>query len=448
MHPALWYAITALGAMHQRFVWENNPNLLPNAADSQTEFALAQFNTSLKHLIQPLEGPSPTDADKLVMLTACILFTCLASLQGQRSQTYVHIRSGLKLSRDWKIWEMAPRCTDSPISVEMVSAMLTRLDTQARILLGNPSKESWEPKPLLISGLRAPFGSVVQAYIHMENLFNGLLQIAQKDSFLSSTDYPVTEMTVYRKLFDAWDTRFADYVANNDVSKLWKPVVLLRLQRLYADLLLRFDPAKGELAWDEFEPHFTEIVDIVARVLAIDTDVTDEDNLEMQHRPSTDANTLPTSQTPTGRPVFSLATWIPGALYVVAMRCREPTIRRRALSLLKAHPRTEGIWGSTLAGKIAEAGILIEESACPRSDRGSSSSRSGSISSTGASPLTDESISSSGGSMCSTGSWVCESHRVHLVDQTLIGDRQARVSIWTVEDVRLKGPGTKILVSW
>jgi hypothetical protein len=48
-------------------------------------------------------------------------------------------------------------------------------------------------------------------------------------------------------------------------------------------------------------------------------------------------------------------------LYLTATRCRDPFIRRRALSILWATSRQEGIWNSDMLAKIAERLISIEE---------------------------------------------------------------------------------------
>ncbi|KAK4690572.1 hypothetical protein P7C71_g6246, partial [Lecanoromycetidae sp. Uapishka_2] len=60
-------------------------------------------------------------------------------------------------------------------------------------------------------------------------------------------------------------------------------------------------------------------------------------------------------------PEFSLDMNIVAPLYVVAHRCRHPVIRRKAIALLYAAPRQEGIWDSILTARVAEKLIHIEE---------------------------------------------------------------------------------------
>jgi hypothetical protein len=50
-----------------------------------------------------------------------------------------------------------------------------------------------------------------------------------------------------------------------------------------------------------------------------------------------------------------------GPLYVVAVLCRNPKIRRKALNLLETNPRREGVWDSILGAKAAIVIMNIEE---------------------------------------------------------------------------------------
>ena len=61
------------------------------------------------------------------------------------------------------------------------------------------------------------------------------------------------------------------------------------------------------------------------------------------------------------RPTFTLTLGIISPLFITCSRCRDPTIRRRALHLLLTCNRKEGIWNSVLTGRVAERVISIEE---------------------------------------------------------------------------------------
>lgn len=60
---------------------------------------------------------------------------------------------------------------------------------------------------------------------------------------------------------------------------------------------------------------------------------------------------------------FSLG--IVDPLYEVCARCRDPTLRRRALDLLAKHPRQECVWSSWSAWKVGKFLMRMEEEGSP-----------------------------------------------------------------------------------
>lgn len=95
-----------------------------------------------------------------------------------------------------------------------------------------------------------------------------------------------------------------------------------------------------ETVWDRFTTHYERVVDLAALI-------TESSTCEKvtERRP----------------PDFNLDMSIVAPLYAVASRCRHPVIRRKAVSLLYAAPRQEGIWDSILTARVAERLINIEE---------------------------------------------------------------------------------------
>jgi hypothetical protein len=73
------------------------------------------------------------------------------------------------------------------------------------------------------------------------------------------------------------------------------------------------------------------------------------------------------------KPTFSLSLGLISPLYITVTRCRDPSIRRRALYLLYTCNRKEGIWDSRLAAHVAQRIVEVEEAgAMPLSGHGSS----------------------------------------------------------------------------
>ena len=101
-------------------------------------------------------------------------------------------------------------------------------------------------------------------------------------------------------------------------------------------------------AWDWFTRDFEHIVELATLILKC----TNGDKLTKNRGPD-----------------FTLDMSIVAPLFVVASKCRHPIIRRKAVALLYAAPRQEGIWDSVLAAHVAERLIGIEEAGLGNVDR-------------------------------------------------------------------------------
>ena len=97
------------------------------------------------------------------------------------------------------------------------------------------------------------------------------------------------------------------------------------------------DSCGDQMAWDQFIPVFDRIVSLAS--LIVDSDSTFQGSI----------------------PSFCLDSNIVAPLYAVAHRCRDPLIRREAVSMLRKFPVLEGMWDSVLTTKVAETVIAIEE---------------------------------------------------------------------------------------
>ena len=60
-------------------------------------------------------------------------------------------------------------------------------------------------------------------------------------------------------------------------------------------------------------------------------------------------------------PKFQFDSHIVIPLVMVGHKCRDPSLRRRAISLMLSHPRREGVWDSMLAGRCAAWAMEVEE---------------------------------------------------------------------------------------
>ncbi|RAL07073.1 Zn(II)2Cys6 transcription factor domain-containing protein [Aspergillus homomorphus CBS 101889] len=403
-YPALWHAMTALACVHHEFITDRTPTTVARVGDTPNmRFALVQFNKSIQSLRKLLSGPSLTRLDKLVALSTCLLFTCMASLQGRQWQAFVHISSGLKMFHYWNLGLRNRDRRDDDPDIDLLLVAFTQLDTQARPYL--PSQRNnlqWTDSQIILSSTIEPFRSLLDAYLAIEVHFNTMMRFMLSKEFSDLT--LISENLIQKQKcgddFQQWDARLSGFLSVAAPSeKDDRALNLLYIRRIFARIFLSLDFTKGELCHDDFLQDYKQMLDLATQLL---------DDLNSSHmsgeRPS--------------HPNFCLATTVAEPLFLIATRCREPTIRREALRLLKQYPRREGICEGMVAARIAETMIDIEEKGCNGGQAGS----------------------------CTTGQWVCGNHRVAILQFVLIAERQMKILIQTVEDL-ICGRDERVLVT-
>jgi hypothetical protein len=384
--PALWHATIALGAMHHQLITDGSRSYCwyPET-DSRFRFVILQFNKSIMNLMKILSKKELNEHDKIIVLTTCVLFTCLCSLQGRQNQAFMHIRNGIKLIREWEL--RGGSKDGNQVAMDMLLLVFTQLDSQGiyiRRRLGLDPAEQWNKYSITLPLFPSnPFSTCLQAYVDLERLINHLLQLHASEGSIGLD--PDSTISKQRELlfqaFNAWEARFKGYLATTSQSIEESSVTILRIRHLFANTLLN-DPSKGELGYDEFIDQYTAIVNLAGKFLEARNAIASS-NKDGQGQ---------------GQLGFSLSVVVAEPLLFTAMHCRKPSIRHQALRLLKTHPRREGIFDSILATKLVEEYIAMEEKSCRRS---------GSL-------LDDDDDApiSTDSNICTTGRWICQNHRM------------------------------------
>ncbi|MCJ1280051.1 hypothetical protein MMC21_007876 [Puttea exsequens] len=135
--------------------------------------------------------------------------------------------------------------------------------------------------------------------------------------------------------FDAFIEKTCSTLGPKDLQG----AMLIEVQYYCAKILLSVGMPPRETAFDDFGALFEKIVSLATSVVYM------SGTCEVSER--------------TGH--FSFETGLIPPLYFTATRCRDPWIRREALSLLSSAPRQECVWNSEMLSQIAERVILIEE---------------------------------------------------------------------------------------
>ncbi|RAK97303.1 Zn(II)2Cys6 transcription factor [Aspergillus ibericus CBS 121593] len=346
-YPALWHAMAALASLHRHFLEDGEP---------------------------------------------------ITSVQGFHWQAFTHIGSALMLCHHWSLGSKKHESVDMSALV----ILLAQLDSQARPLyLLQQMAIPWVQTRFLLPATEICFTSLSEAHESLEVHVNNMLQF-----FSGSTDLAGAErlarMEKCQDDFRQWDARLAQYLATSPHDTDNKPLKTLYLRRLYAKVMLGLDPAKGELAHDEFTDDYTEMVELASAILEDHGSSLKRAPVPIPHR---------------SKRHFSLESTVTESLFLVAARCREPATRQRALRLMQLHPRREGICGTMLALCVGEKLIEVEGTACKAAPPGS----------------------------CADGRWVCANHRVVVLRFADLTERKISVEMITRGEVTQGLPGKRFV---
>lgn len=319
------------------------------------QFAMQQCNHAIRYMdgvFQSQVTAGQTIERTCCILTASILFTYLASLQGNLLQAIQHVRSGLKVLQDFERNDQfdGPRSPPYPVPVLRLRTLLISIYGQVRTMINDESLQKWHHDPL-VSHLEpvSYFMSVDEAHGYVERLFHNLqafLQASEQSPPRTSEELAafISRRRQLRSALkdscEALDLLAARQQAGNSGPES-KGIVILRLYHILIGIRLEIDPlqpAKRESAFDNMQDRLEQILTFCEQLVKHDYTVYT-------------------------RPSCSSGLGIVLPLHTVAARCRNPRHRRRALDLLLSIGRRECLWDSILTGRIATKTMEIEEHA-------------------------------------------------------------------------------------
>ena len=319
------------------------------------------------------------------MTTACIIFTCFASLEGHTPAALRHFKSGLALLKEVEIHGSGQGETEKssvhPVSVQSLRATLLDLNILARGISDYEDSDLGDPKQSgsVIIPPRA-FISLNQACTYIEATTDKLLGFLQTTG-MNDQD-PGERVAIeqeYKRLvfqYESGRKLLDDFLARQTVPLTKQEHItlkLLKLRNCQVQLYTKaatLAPRDAETLWDVFESLFEEMLQLTEELLETTSEI-------ISRSPAPEYNiykgsTLnqwasgggpPGSGCLTARPVFSSTFGLATALWTVASRSRDPFMRRKAVALLMSYPRIEGFVDSGLMGRIAWEAMMMEESA-------------------------------------------------------------------------------------
>lgn len=363
--PTIQHAMMAVASIHEQVEHAGNEPFSPRQWDNGMEcgryFALQQYNKAISCLNQRLsEGPQSEE----ITLMCCVLFICLEFLRGNIDTAISHLHSGLEILAVWQarnrklLLDEALPITSEPQSVpDNLVQIFSRLSIQSMLCgrdppPGNPLISASD----LVTMTPAVFPSLRAARASLDFLMKISLQFLRELQEPHFRIKPDAEYQLHnlKNAFDKWSLAFDLFLVSSSATRTpqeIRAVTNLRILNIVAKIWLSSSVSVEQSVFDGETLAFSAIVNLAA---TINSDTSALAGASEYCR---------TTSTQADRPhSFTFEMGVIPPLYFVAMKCRVPSIRRAAISLLNTTmPRREGIWIASIYAAVAKRIIQLEE---------------------------------------------------------------------------------------
>jgi hypothetical protein len=340
--------------MYRRFFEGTSSHLDRDVSNHHFHFALSQSNKAIQQLVKQQAGGSPTDvADKLTVMTCCVLFGTMANLQGQQQAALDHLRSGIRMLKETKLLTYKDR-NSHPVNINSLRSIFTGLDIQARSSINWSDIQNWEPvvqsmrpsEPVDID-LSSPW-ALSEIHCRIETLLNDTLAFnrgcvvrppTDRNNIQTEHNQLVSRFTRITRALDTFRPSINSPTPNSSKTLLlhaqthhWLRSSILPLTRYF-----NVTSPLSSIPYDAAQ-HFTHMMPHITYLLSL---------------------------TPPSIPIYSAAPGPLSALWLIGTsapsQCVE--LRKQALELMLAHPRREGLFDGRLAGRIGMMAWELEQGA-------------------------------------------------------------------------------------
>jgi hypothetical protein len=354
--PVIRHAVAALGALHQRHEVAISVELSGEIEAGLRCYALQQYSKALAGTHDLVDQNKENALDLTLVL--CVLFVCLANHLSDYDGGEIHLQNGFKMLAIWQ--RNDKRKTSSRLSIFRETTQLleddiihqfARLELQSTTFHNDRFKESMVYYDTTTAPTVKSFHSLSTA---RNALYMNLVRIQRTGNAFQGHFSPLTgapsrvppdelieilyECTQH---LEDWRVSFSKYMerasSTMDVKTL-SAALLLKAYHMLGTIAMPMEGAEGTGNEDTFLPQMEDILSWTESA-AKATD--DHCSTKM-----------------TG---FSFELGVIMPLYFIGSNCRQPATRRRAIELLKATPRREGLWDNLSAAFVAQRIADVEE---------------------------------------------------------------------------------------
>ena len=351
------HALIAVSSMHEAY----EPSLTSNkqkqiVTDAERHrYALKHYNHSIGHLTK-LKATGDSRQSIQITLIACVLFTCIEYLENNVDRAMAHMQSGVSILTNWRSNVRAGNCHNQPTFVEFQAfedslvQMLKRAGVQLSMfgqplynmkffdLDGNRDQADFERKPMR---------TLLDARVSLDKLFNKAMYFTwgrgQFPTKLAPEKLPEAreEQAQVTLMLQQWLADFETFIMEprkiSDAAERLGPIIM-RIQHRIAVVWVAAALESSEDQYDKYLEDYKAVVSLGKSLL--------------EAYKAFEGQKLSN---------FSFDMEAAGPVYFAALKCRDPSLRRQAVSIVKQLGRREGLWDCDTLVKVAERIIAVEE---------------------------------------------------------------------------------------
>lgn len=328
--PVVRHAVVALGA-------------LSRSGKDRSAYGVRRYGLAMQSLQNEIAHEGR--AAHHLALVACILFVAIEFVQEGWRQAHFHLNGGLSIVKEIQEQPPTRQSIPSKSDIAALEELFGRMDNQMSLFTSSRVQ------------LRRAEGngcvSVLPADVHFKTIEDAIkiqsLQIAAMRELVcaidskrfespenSPADRVEYEIQQGRQLasLGRWHTAFQRFIPELKDAQHARLAKQLLMSHLCCRMMVSNALSDGrEVVYDRFQSEFEQIVTLAAEL-------------------------LPSSPT---QKQFSLDTGAVAPIYYAVLKCRDPALRRRAITLLASFNVQEGAWDSTRLATLAKKVVWVEE---------------------------------------------------------------------------------------
>lgn len=328
--PAVWDAVIAISALYEVPSLSSNP--VPK--DSEKNEALSWYSRSMMSVRKLIEQ---NRANQEVAIVTCVLYICIEIMQGHMSEALQLYEQGVSL-----IYELrAASATSASFLEDTIIPLFFRMGTAALSTAGVPIvrdlfafADHWEDTGFFtVEAARAALAPLMRETLLFR--WEAGARILEVGSVVNVSADTFARQQIFLARLENWYSLFTGLADNQSDHMYQTAISTLRTFHAAIYIILSTCLTQRRTASDNYLSHFRIIVEHASQVLA--------------------STTSDTSQTP-----FTFEAGVGQPLFLTAISCCDPVLRREALELLRRVPQ-EGFFECKPRVASVEEYIRMEE---------------------------------------------------------------------------------------